>query len=131
MRLSQLSGDFLVTEAVTSRLNTQAQRLHLRIILGNVQVISDSTERADPAYDGHRFTSREGAHIVLMSPPSGLDGYVNELRILRISNGDFFGSWNSSVSYVFETDSARNILPNPSGYFCAREIPMGKVRRSR
>jgi hypothetical protein len=126
--VSKLHGDYLVTEIVTSRNDTAAQRIHIRIVSGakvrNVEVISDLTEKVDPKFAGALYLSKDGAQIALMAPPNGLDGYVNDLHILRVENGRFYGSWKASLGNFFQVDSERRILPNPSGYFCATSVPM-------
>jgi hypothetical protein len=66
----------------------------------------------------------------MSSPPNGLDGYVNQLRILSVGKGRFFGSWQSSISYVFKVDSERRIIANSSGYFCAASVDAGRGKSS-
>jgi hypothetical protein len=86
-------------------------RFEGRQLLGNVQIIDDSTGRARAGIKGTLELTGNNATITLVEYHEGymtFDGWFEQYRILRVTGREFFGNWF--------TESGMTIPQK--GYFC-------------
>jgi len=120
--VSRLSGDFEIIEVETARdQGSRRFRIRLaekgRVSLSNPGGVFDSTGEKINGLGVYIFDHGRESRIDIWD--GALDGYGKTLTVRKISGLDFFGEWHSSYGNMIELNSAREMVPNPGGYFCA------------
>jgi hypothetical protein len=148
-RVARLVGEFRISEIVTSR-QTRLQRFSIRLMppdpvrtrdssaagqpsrwppskfFPSVEIFNSTGEKV-PELRGRFMVDRTGTELVITD--GALDGYYKTLQIHRIEGDNFFGSWHSSFSYVYQLARDGSVMANPSGFFCAVRVAPVRPRR--